>query len=78
MRVMFVTLEVTQELRSWSNKDADSNIPLISTTLLVSQPEILALKSGYWENAFDMFVTRLVSQFGIGPKLEEVHRPFET
>ena len=50
----------------------------MSTTLLVSHLEILALKSGYWENAFDMSVTRLVSQFGIVPKLEEVHRPFET
>ncbi|CAL6297205.1 unnamed protein product [Bathycoccus prasinos] len=75
MRVMLLTFDVTQELMSWSNKEADSNIALMSTTLLVSQPEISALKSGYWEKAFDMFVTRLVSQLGIGPKLAEVHIP---
>ena len=78
MRVMLLTFDVTQELMSWSNKEADSNIALMSTTLLVSQPEISALKSGYWEKAFDMFVTRLVSQLGIEPKLAEVHKPSET
>ena len=31
-----------------------------------------------WEKAFDMFVTRLVSQLGIEPKLAEVHKPSET
>ena len=72
---MFVTFDVTHEPMSWSNKDADSNIALMSTTLLVSQPEISALKSGYWEKACDMFVTRLVSQLGMGPYSLELHIP---
>ena len=72
---MFVTFDVTHEPMSWSNKDADSNIALMSTTLLVSQPEISALKSGYWEKASTCLWPRLVSQLGIGPKLAEPQLP---